>query len=68
MNQAELKVTVQALRQQLQTFERITVCCLTCEHYADSVKQCSVHQASPPEAWRQGPIECPSWEYDNVPF
>lgn len=66
MNQAQLTVTIKALRQQPHEHESITVCCNTCEQLQAGV--CQVHHAAPPEPWRQGPIDCPHWQWDQVPF
>ena len=69
MNLQELTVTKQALRSQLQAYERITVCCHTCERYGETTaQQCAVHKATPPPEWLRGPIECAEWVFDRVPF
>lgn len=69
MNLIELKATTQALRQSLQRYERIKVCCHTCERFGEVVpKQCAVHKATPPPEWISGPIECNDWSHDSIPF
>lgn len=66
MNQAELNVTLTALKSQLEVFERITVCCHSCLSYERG--KCLHHQATPPPEWVHGPIQCAHWQHDNVPF
>lgn len=69
MNLQELTVTKQALRSQLQAYERITVCCHSCERYGETTaQQCAVHKATPPPEWLRGPIECAEWQHDCIPF
>lgn len=69
MNLQELKATTQALRQSLQRYERIKVCCHSCEHYGSyGSKQCAVHKATPPPEWVTGPVECADWQHDGVPW
>lgn len=69
MNLIQLTTTKEALRQSLQRYERITVCCHSCEHYGSyGSKMCAVHKATPPPEWVNGPIECNEWEHDNVPW
>jgi len=66
MNQAQLTVTVQALKAQLNRYEGITVCCRSCINWER--RQCTHHQAEPPAHWVIGPIECSHWIHDEVPF
>lgn len=71
MNLIQLTTTKEALRQSLQRYERITVCCHSCEHYfvsGVSGPQCSVHKATPPPEWIRGPVECSDWSYDFIPM
>jgi hypothetical protein len=66
MNIAELTVTRQALRNQLTVYERITPCCMTCEKLEAGI--CTQYSAKPPAEWLQGPVDCPEWSYDFIPF
>jgi hypothetical protein len=69
MNLVTLNATINALKQQLQVFENIRVCCHSCERFGEIVpQQCAVHQATPPTDWIKGPIECEHWSHDSVPF
>jgi hypothetical protein len=69
MNLIQLTTTREALRQSLQRYEQITVCCHSCEHYGnETARQCSIHKATPPPEWMKGPIECADWLFDQVPF
>ena len=69
MNLIQLTTTKEALRQSLQRYERITVCCHSCEHYGSyGSKMCAVHKATPPPEWIKGPVECDDWRYDEIPF
>lgn len=69
MNLQELKVTKQALLTQLQAYERIKVCCHSCERFGEvTPMQCAEHKATPPPEWVVGPIECTDWSHDSIPF
>ncbi|MDV7401082.1 hypothetical protein RZS08_57220, partial [Arthrospira platensis SPKY1] len=61
MNLIELKATTQALRRQLDEYERIKPCCVTCLKYEAGV--CSQYQAAPPDDWIKGPVDCEHWDY-----
>jgi hypothetical protein len=66
MNLSELTIIKQALRNQLNEYDRITPSCNNCEHYKNSV--CQHFSASPPPEWVKGPIDCQQWIYDSIPF
>lgn len=66
MNLIELKVTRQALRQQLETYERVFPCCKSCERYEHNL--CTHFGSAPPPEWVSGEVECPEWQYDFAPF
>lgn len=66
MNLIQLQTTRDALKQSLQSLERIKPCCHTCEHYQGN--RCDKFAAVPPPEWVAGPVECEQWSYDNIPF
>lgn len=67
MTLIELKTTKQALKSRLSEYESIKPSCENCEYFPDRVK-CEKFDAAPPPDWVIGKVECPQWEYDNVPF
>ena len=67
MNINELLATRAALRKQLTEYEAITPCCRSCKHLEISPR-CSQFGAEPPLEWLKGPVDCPNWEYDGIPF
>lgn len=67
MNLQELKTTTNALRSQLQIYERITPTCMHCEHFS-SGRICSKFEAEPPAEFQSTPEACEDWEYDAIPF
>ena len=66
MNLAELKATREALRKQLNEYDRITPACQNCLHLGAGL--CQQYNAAPPAHWLQGPVECEKWDYDFIPF
>jgi len=66
MNLLQLNVTKQALRRQLDEYERITPCCMTCENMESGI--CQQFQAAPPPEWKHGPVDCEQWTHDGIPF
>lgn len=66
MNFNELKATKEALKRSLHELEIIKVACYCCTQYKNT--QCTKYAAPPPDDWVRGPIECESWEYDEIPF
>lgn len=66
MNLIELNATRQALRKQLYEYERITPSCNNCLRLEARV--CQQFNASPPDDWINGPVECEHWDYDFIPF
>lgn len=67
MTITELKLEIQALRQNLSYMEQIKPSCKSCEHFIDDVS-CNKFDSNPPPDWVSGKVECPQWEYCDVPF
>ena len=66
MTLIELKATKEALKRSLHELENIKVACYSCTQYKNT--HCTKYGAPPPDDWVRGPIECESWEYDEIPF
>jgi hypothetical protein len=66
MTLIELQVTKQALRRQLDEYERITPSCMTCQHMDAGL--CAKFNAQPPAEWKAGPVDCAEWIHDGIPF
>jgi hypothetical protein len=65
MNLIELNAIKSHLAQQLADLEGIAVNCRSCTKYD---VQCSQYQATPPEDWLHGSIDCEHWNWDQIPF
>jgi hypothetical protein len=65
MNLIELNAIKSHLAQQLADLEGIAVNCRSCTKYDG---QCSQYQATPPEDWLHGSIDCEHWNWDQIPF
>lgn len=66
MNLAELNATREALRKQLNEYNRILPSCNNCTHLGAGL--CQQFNAQPPVEWVKGPVECEHWDYDFIPF
>ena len=66
MNLATLVLQKQTLKKALCDLEKIKVSCHSCDKFTGG--QCLQFEASPPHEWIEGPVDCESWEFDNIPF
>lgn len=66
MTLTELTVTKDALRKQLQEYEQIKPNCINCTKYTHD--KCEQFDASPPNSWKIGPVQCEHWVWDQIPF
>jgi hypothetical protein len=66
MNLLLLNETRLALRRRLQELDAVKPACSNCIYLLE--QQCSKFQATPPDEWKRGPVECTDWVYDEVPF
>lgn len=67
MNRTDLTTTRAALQRQLDALAPIAMTCMTCAHLTQA-GICDLFDERPPEHALATDIECPSWEYDGVPF
>ena len=67
MNLQQLDFARHMLRTQLAQYERIVPACGNCTK-CSSAFHCDVYQAQPPQQWREGPVTCEHWKWDEIPF
>lgn len=67
MNLPELTAIREALKASLARYEQITPCCTTCEHLTGG-QYCKQFDSHPPQQWLDGPVDCPRWTWDAIPF
>lgn len=66
MNFLALTTTRETLRAELKRLDAIQVGCSNCKNY--ELNNCKVFGEMPPGDWFKGPVECESWEFDQIPF
>lgn len=66
MNIVSLNVQREALRKELTRLDAIKPGCGNCNHY--QLERCDVYGEVPPGDWFKGPIDCPEWQFDALPF
>lgn len=68
MNLQQLEWARADLRRRLHEYESIVPSCGTCKHCSTAFRCSRFDNAQPPQAWREGPVQCVHWEWDEIPF